>query len=136
MIVDSSVFTGMERRGLTARVIPTIVPASEELAIAAISVSEMLFGAYAGSSIERRRRKEAFLDAVLDGIPVLPFDLRVARSHARLAVDLSSLGRRIGANDLLIAATALTWGASVLTGNVREFGRVPGLEVRTPAWPA
>lgn len=103
--------------------------------MAAISVSEMLFGAYRDESVERRRRKETFLDAILEAIPVLSFDLRVARAHARLAVDLASSGQKIGTNDLLIAATALAWGAAVLTDNMREFERVPGLEVRKPKWP-
>ena len=135
MIIDSSVFITMERRGLSTRVMPIIVAPKEGLAMAAISVSEMLFGAYRDESVERRRRKETFLDAILEAIPVLSIDLRVARAHARLAVDLASAGQKIGANDLLIAATALAWGAAVLTDNLREFERVPGLEVRKPEWP-
>lgn len=135
MIIDSSVFITMERRGLPTSVMPLIIPPKEGLAMAAISVSEMLFGAYRDESLERRRRKETFLDAILEAIPVLSFDLRVARAHARLAADLTSGGQKIGANDLLIAATALAWEAAVLTDNLREFGRVPGLEVRKPEWP-
>lgn len=135
MIIDSSVFIAMERRGLSTRVIAKIVPPREGLAMAAISVSEMLFGAYRDPSVERRRHKEAFLDGILEAIPVLSFDLRVARAHARLAIDLANAGQRIGSNDLLIAATALAWGTTVLTDNLREFERVPGLEVRKPSWP-
>lgn len=135
MIIDSSVFITMERRGLSTRVMAMIAPPREGLAMAAITVSEMLFGAYRDESVERQRRKETFLDAILEAIPVLSFDLRVARARARLAVDLASGGQKIGANDLLIAATALAWGAAVLTENLREFDRVPGLEVRKPTWP-
>ena len=40
----------------------------------------------------------------------------------------------IGAHDLQIAATALAWGYAVLTDNLRDFHRVPGLEVRQPIW--
>jgi predicted nucleic acid-binding protein len=39
-------------------------------------------------------------------------------------------------HDLLIAATVVAHGYAVLTENVREFGRIPGLVVRQPAWPA
>ncbi len=40
----------------------------------------------------------------------------------------------IGANDLLIAATALTYGYEVMTHSVRDFEKVPGLDVRQPDW--
>jgi predicted nucleic acid-binding protein len=57
-------------------------------------------------------------------------DLAVARHHARIWSDLQRHGLVIGAHDLIIAATALTHGLVVLTGNVRVFGRVEGLAVR------
>ncbi len=41
----------------------------------------------------------------------------------------------IALHDLIIAATALANGYGVLTENVRDFIRVPGLEVRQPTWP-
>ena len=68
-------------------------------------------------------------------MPVAPFDSAVARVHARLWAEMSAQGQRIGPRDLLIAATAVRLGAAVLTNNVAEFARVPGLVVRTPAWP-
>ena len=81
----------------------------------------------------QRARREAFVEAILDRMPVLPFDLKSARVHARLVAQLEKGGFRIGAHDLLIAATALTHGRAVLTVNVREFERVPGLEIRSLA---
>ena len=67
-------------------------------------------------------------------MPVLPFDLLVARVHARVSAQLLDAGRLIGAHDLLIAATALAHGYAVLTQNLRDFRRVPGLDVRQPSW--
>jgi len=74
------------------------------------------------------------VEAILERVPVLPFELRTARVHARTWAQLVSGGQSIGAHDLLIAATALAHGYAVLTQNRREFERVPGLVVRQPNW--
>jgi predicted nucleic acid-binding protein len=59
---------------------------------------------------------------------VLPVTTEVARTHAGLFADLLNQGRMIGAHDLLIGATALCHGHAVLTADVGEFSRIPGLE--------
>ena len=64
----------------------------------------------------------------------MEFDLRVALIHAQLWVELASAGQLIGAHDLMIAATAVAHGYAVLTDNLRDFNRVPGLEIRQPGW--
>ena len=79
-------------------------------------------------------RREAFVEAVLQLAPTVPFDLRVARTHARLWSELAAAGQQVGAHDQLIAATALAHGYAVLTENLRDFQRVPGLAVRRPTW--
>ena len=66
--------------------------------------------------------------------PALPFDLRVARMHARIWAQLAAAGQPIGAHDVLIAATALAHGYAVLTQHLRDFQQVPGLVVRQPNW--
>jgi predicted nucleic acid-binding protein len=58
----------------------------------------------------------------------------VAEMHARIWAELAASGQRIGAHDFMIAATALVYQYTLLTDNVREFSRIPGLEVRQPAW--
>jgi len=78
---------------------------------------------------ERRPRREALVEAVLDAFPTIPFDLRSARVHARLWADLAAAGRDIGPHDRLIAATALTHGWCVVTSDVRHFRQVYGLDV-------
>jgi tRNA(fMet)-specific endonuclease VapC len=60
---------------------------------------------------------------------ILPFGAAEARAAAAIRVALSNGGRAIGATDVLIAATALTNGCTLVTRNRREFDRVPGLEV-------
>ncbi len=126
VIVDSSVFIALERRGFSLEALSGAAP-EEEAAIAAITASELLHGIYRAATPERTVRREAYVEAILLAVPVLPFDLRVARIHARLWVGLRA--QPLGAHDLLIAATALAHSSTVLTANVREFLRVPGLSV-------
>lgn len=69
----------------------------------------------------------AALAALLRPMQVLPFDSECAAHAARLRVELEALGTPIGPHDTLIAATALRHQATLVTRNVSEFSRVPGL---------
>jgi predicted nucleic acid-binding protein len=134
VLIDSSVFIGIERRGLLLDELVALVP-DEPVALASVSVSELLFGVERANTPERRARRERFVEAILSIVPVLPFGIAEARMHAPVWAGLAASGQMIGAHDLLIAVTALVQGYDVLTDNVREFGRVPGLIVRQPQWP-
>ena len=125
-LVDTSVLIRLDRAG--AQELPGL---GQETGIAAITASELLHGVHRADLVHRGRRS-AFVESVLRAFPVLPFDLATARVHARLWADLATAGRTIGAHDLLIAATAVTLGWSVMTWNGAEFRQVPGLEVREP----
>ena len=59
----------------------------------------------------------------------MPFDDRCLDSYGRIRSDLDRLGTPIGPNDLLIAATAMAHGLTLVTHNVDEFGRIPGLDI-------
>ena len=67
------------------------------------------------------------VEGFLAPFEVLPFDSTAAGVYGALRAELEKQGCVIGANDLLIAATALAHGATLVTRNVREFKRVPGL---------
>lgn len=69
------------------------------------------------------------MEAILAVFPIVPFDLLVARSHARICADMSASGVEMGAHDRLVAASALSLGWSVAAANVRHFTPVPGLTV-------
>ena len=133
-MIDTSVFITLERRGQPIASL-TATTSDEPVALAAITASELLTGVLRADSPRRRALREAFVEAILDTLPVVPVDLRVARLHAQIWSHLLDSGQVIGAHDMLIAATAVAHGYSVLTDNVREFQRVPGLEVRRPTWP-
>lgn len=94
-----------------------------------ITVAELWFGARKSARPETTRRE---IDAFLGPLGVLPFDRAAAEAYARLRFDLERTGRPIGERDLLIASIALARGLTVVTHNVSEFGRVPGL--KTEDW--
>ena len=128
MILDSSVLIGVERGALDldARL---AVLGEETVSISAVTASELLHGVHRAKTESQRTRRGRFVERVLADIPVAPFALPEARVHARLGADLKSRGITVGPHDLLIAATALTVGFRLATANLREFRRIPGLEV-------
>lgn len=77
----------------------------------------------------RRRTNHGRIDALLDEIECLDFDLRAAATYGRVRQQLEAAGTPIGPNDMLIAAHALSRGLSLVTDNVAEFKRVRGLKV-------
>jgi predicted nucleic acid-binding protein len=77
----------------------------------------------------QRARREAFVERLLAEVPVIPFDLVVARTHARLWAELLPKGIVIGAHDLMIAATALAVGYDVATRDKRSFPKIKAVNV-------
>jgi tRNA(fMet)-specific endonuclease VapC len=121
-LLDASILIDLER-GRAA------LPAEEEVAIAAITASELLQGVLRADARHRPAR-EAFVEGVLASIPTIPFSLTVARVHASLWAQLAARRATLGAHDLIVVATAISLGWSLATLNRREFERIPGLELR------
>lgn len=69
------------------------------------------------------------IEQLLAALEVLPLEDGVDRSYADLRAILEKAGTPIGANDCLIAAHALSLGLVLVTDNMNEFRRVPGLKV-------
>jgi tRNA(fMet)-specific endonuclease VapC len=128
LLIDTSVLVELERA--KARGLPSELN-DEGVCLSAISASELLHGVQRATTAARRARREAFVERILDTVPVLPFDLDVARVHSRIWVELIRSGTMIGAHDLIIAATAIRHDLAVLTGNQREFSRVEGLVIHS-----
>jgi predicted nucleic acid-binding protein len=128
VLIDSSIFIAAERRGVAPERIIALV-GDESAALASITASELLAGVYRAESFARRKRREEFVEAILEVLPTFPFDLQTARVHARLLAQLAAAGQPIGAHDLLIGATALAYDSVVLTDNIRDFKRIPDLIV-------
>lgn len=98
----------------------------QEISIPAVALYEL------GTGIEKSRfpeKSRVELDQVVSQITVLPFGLSEAKASARVRASLEKQGRPIGPIDILIAGTALSHGATLVTHNTREFERVEGLSV-------
>lgn len=133
-LIDSAVLIALEREKLSLDKISADL-AEHSLAISAITASELLHGVHRAQDPLLRQKRSAFVEYLLDLFPLIPVDLSVARIHAGLWATLQSQGELIGAHDLWIAATALSQAYGVVTLNVREFQRIPGLLVYNPQEP-
>ena len=127
-LIDSSVLIEIERGRIDLAALLG-ESGDREVGMAAISGAEILAGVDRPRSAVGRLRSLALVEAIIAAIPVIPFDLPCARTHARIAGNLRSRGITIATNDLMIAATALTRGMTVVTRDRRSFPRIPGLVV-------
>jgi tRNA(fMet)-specific endonuclease VapC len=94
--------------------------------LSVVVVAELRYGA---DHSARRRTNHTRIDALVEEIEPLDFDLRAAATYGRVRAQLEAGGTPIGPNDMLIAAHALSRGLAVVTDNTAEFGRVKGLKV-------
>lgn len=103
-----------------------IVQVGEDNIFTSVIVAcELRFGARKKGS----KRLQDNLDQILEALMILPLEPSVANHYARIRADLEQVGNLIGPNDLLIAAHALAEGCTLVTGNIREFSRIPELSV-------
>jgi tRNA(fMet)-specific endonuclease VapC len=126
LVLDSSILIAAERGRFDMKSFIEAEAAMEPVYIAMVTVSELLHGVQRAKP-EHRSKREAFVESVIRETPSLPFDLDCARSHAGLWAKLEVAGERIGAHDMLIAATCLAYGQKLATLNTKEFDRVDGL---------
>jgi tRNA(fMet)-specific endonuclease VapC len=96
-----------------------------ELCLSAVTVAELRFGAAKRGS----RKIHRAIDAFLSGVDVLPFDQLAADRFGVVAATLANEGVPIGHMDALIAAHALSTGATLVTNNSRHFSKVGGLRL-------
>ena len=90
-----------------------------------IVAAELRYGASKSNSAKLAER----IDLILSALEILPLEPPADRQYAALRHHLTRQGTPIGPNDLLIAAHALASDLTVVTANVGEFSRVPGLKV-------
>jgi tRNA(fMet)-specific endonuclease VapC len=127
LMVDTNVFISFEKNRDSVDL--STWESSDRVYISVVVMSELLMGVHRADTEERRRRRSAFVEAVISGVGVLDFTAACARVHAEIYADLAKRGQLIGAHDLIIAATARCHGFSLLTDNVEEFSRVSNLQV-------
>lgn len=103
----------------------------DDVSIAAITAAELTVGVELADG-KRRRRRAAFVAAVLDTVSVETYDLDVARVHGALLAHVRRSGRPRGAQHaLVIAATARARGREVVTADLDGFVDLPEVSIRT-----
>lgn len=130
ILIDSSILIHFEKSG-------TDVSAyisgreDEDVFVSVVSASELLHGVHRAIDRRIRAKRQAFVEGILASLPVLPIDLATARTHAQLWAELVQQGQMIGIHDSWLAATCIAHGLKMATSNLREFERVPGLDVES-----
>ena len=104
-----------------------LVPLQQQV-MSAMTFAELTYGVHA-SSAAKRKKNQAVLDSLALHLAVLDWPQDAAKHYAEIRADLKKRGAQIGAADLMIAAHARAMGAIVVTNNVKDFGRVKGLQV-------
>lgn len=98
---------------------------SAGLGVSGITVAELEFGAAKSGSA----RNITALQQFLEPLSVADFDREATRAYGRVRAQLEAAGTPIGLLDTLIAAHALALDVTLVTNNLREFARVPGLRL-------
>jgi len=129
MIMDADVIIRAERGAFD--LVRWIKTRTDEPQIAAITAAELWHGVERATALHRHYR-ERYIRAFLDSVGILPYTEMTAILHARIWAVLESLGKMAGPYDLIVAATALEHGSSVVTFNRRHFAQIQGLSVVVP----
>ena len=112
-----------ERDSHAARKLASVSP--REVRLCAVVKAELYHGAYKSG----REKNITLVRAFSTSFESLPFDDPAAEIYGQLRIALEKQGKLIGPYDLLIAATALAQGVTLVTHNIDEFKRVPDLIV-------
>ena len=127
-LIDSSVIIEAQRGNLDLADVASHA-ADDSLAISAVTASELLVGLHLLKDGAKKARAEAFVEAVLEDLPVVAFDLLCARTYAVLGAELRRRGTQVGLHDLMIGASAIALGYAVAAADERSFPRIPGLKL-------
>ena len=100
-----------------------------EAYISSITLTELLVGVHRANTEERKVKRSAFVEHVISKIANLAFGEEEARIYAQLLRSMFEQGITLGVHDMLIGATAISRGYPILTMNIADFKRIPGLEV-------
>ena len=102
-----------------------LVPIERQI-ISMVTLAELLYGVLESN---KKKANRAGVDAFVRHVTVKDWSRDAAEHYAEIRVGLRKKGQMIGANDLMIAAHARSLDATVVTNNVKDFGRIKGLKV-------
>ena len=126
-LLDTNVLSDLVRRpqGIVAQRIAEV--GEDRVATSIVVAAELRYGAAKKGSDRLTRQVEAILSA----LPVLALEAPVDAAYAAIRAGLERAGAPIGGNDLLIAAHTMALDLTLVTANLGEFSRVPGLRVES-----
>jgi len=107
-----------------------LIADDDEVAVAAITIAELLVGVHLADRRHRSART-SFVDDITDVIPIVNYDAVVAASHADLLVAVRRQGRPRGAHDLIIASTAKATQREIVSADRSAYDGLPGITVRS-----
>ena len=125
-LLDTNAVVGLVVHKSAAFVQRFLERPSRAVAISTVVAHELYYGAFRSQRIQYNLET---LRLALAKIPILEFDANDAFVAGEIRAALAAQGTPIGPYDVLIAGQAKARGLTVVTNNVREFGRVPGLKV-------
>jgi len=133
LVIDTNVFIDVENGRMDLNSLDSFSDYGDAY-IAAITVSELLTGVHLAKSANIRIQRSAFVEGIIAKIPVLEFNEEVARCYGDLYAHFLRPRAKASTNvhDLQIAATCIAHGYAVLTSNVADYKKVPGLEIVQP----
>lgn len=94
--------------------------------ISSVTLGELIYGAEKSSQIERNL---SVIEGLAARLEVMPFDEKAAAHFGQLRAELAKAGKSIGPYDLMIAGHARALGLVLISNNLKEFQRVPGLRL-------
>jgi tRNA(fMet)-specific endonuclease VapC len=124
---DTDVLSATVRRDPPLHLIRRLArtPPTEQCTTA-ITLGELVYGVRKRGSAQLAERVQ---ELIASAGPILPFDESAARRYGELRAELERTRQRVAEPDLRIAAIALARDATLVTGNVRRFARIPDLRV-------
>jgi predicted nucleic acid-binding protein len=132
LILDSTVFIGAERQGLSARQTLADIASrfpDEPFAISTITLIELAHGVARANTPHRARTRRQYVDELIVASPIYPVTVSIALCAGRIDGESTARGVRLPIFDLLIGVTALELGYKVATANLRHFQMIPGLDI-------
>jgi tRNA(fMet)-specific endonuclease VapC len=125
-LLDTNIWSALIRRSSAALIKRFEALERGRIALSPIVLGELQLGYYKG---DRTPKRLAVIDTIRVHSEVLTITSRVADTYGQLRTQLETAGTPIGPNDTWIAAEALHHKFVLVTDNIREFSRVPGLRV-------
>ena len=128
LVIDTNFFIDIENKRLPIEKLNDFSSYGEAY-IAAVTASELLTGVHLANDIAIKLRRSAFVENILETLPILSFDERVSRTYAYFIKPRNKASGNV--HDLQIAATALAHGHALLTSNIQDFAKIPGIKILT-----